>query len=775
MKIVGEAVPRLESRDKVTGSALYANDMESPRYLHGWLVTSPYAHAKIVSIDCSGALAVSGVQAVVTGADYPVLTGPLLADRPILAIDRVRYYGEPIAVVVGDTERIARLAAERIRAEFVPLPVVLSPTRALQSDAPLLHEDLEHYQRFKNVRPVPHTNIGNYIKIRKGDMRLGWEASEVIAEGMFAFDSSDHAAMEPRCSIAEAMPDGRIEIQTSTQDPFGMKREFERYFHVGESQIVIHVPLVGGGFGGKGSTQLEYIAYIASKACGGRPVKINNTRETDLISSPCHIGLEAKVKLGATCDGRLMAAEITYFFNTGGYTDTGATVTLAGAVDCTGPYRIDNVHCDSLCVYTNHPYATAFRGFGHSEALFCTERTMDKLARKLGMDPLELRLRNSIKPGDTSPTQAPLDSSNIGDLPQCIGKLKGMISWNGGGRVAVGGNKIRATGVACIWKNSSSSIDAGSGAIITFNHDGTMNLSVGAIEIGQGNRTAMAQILAQRMNVPVSQVHVKIEVDTGITPEHWKTVASISTMMAGRAVLDAAEDAIAGLKRNASLALNRSPDDLVVGFGKVYVKTDPAIHLEVRQVAIGYTYPNGSTVGEVVIGRGRYLAHGLSHLDPETGKGVTGEQWTLGAQAVEVEFDLRDCTYHILRAASVFDVGKVINAGTARGQVIGGMNMGLSFASREAFLFNREGAVLNPQLRTYKITRFGETPDYLAGFVETPFLKGPFGARGVGEHGVIGMPAALANALSVAAGVELDGLPLTPEFIWRRKGGRERS
>jgi CO/xanthine dehydrogenase Mo-binding subunit len=771
LSIIGKAIPRIESKDKVSGFAKYTNDIQSPNLLHGWLVTSPYSHADISSIDISKALEVSGVQNVITGDYFPVLTGGLLADRPPLAFKKVRYFGEPIAVVVAETEQIAKRAAELIRAEFVQLPVVHSPSTALQPEAPLIHKDLGSYQRYGPVYPVPHTNIGNHVKIRKGDMHVGLATSEVVVEGSYAFNTSDHCAMETRCSIVEVMPSGLIDIQTSTQDPFIIKRLFHRFFQVDESKVIVHVPFVGGGFGGKGSVQLEYIAYLASKACGGRPVKINNSRESDMVSSPCHIGLEAKVKLGATKEGKLTALEITFYFDTGGYTDGGAAVTQAAAIDCTGPYRIDNVWCDSLCVYTNHPYTNAFRGFGHTEATFCMERTMDLLAKKLQMDPLDLRLRNAIKPGDTTPTQAPLNESNIGDVTQCIVKLKGLIQWDEGQRIAVDRFKVRAKGMACVMKTSSSAIDTGSGATITINHDGTLNLSVGAIEIGQGNRTIMTQILAERMNISVNQVHIKMDVDTQITPEHWKTVASSSTMMVGRAVLDAAADVIAQLKQNTSIVLKRHQDDLEVGRGRVYVKDNPNIGLEIHEVASGYINPDGSASGEPVIGRGRYRVHQLTKLDPETGKGIPGPQWTVGAQAVEVEFDTRECTYRILKAASVFDAGKVINAATARGQVMGGMNMGLSFASREGFLYNKAGLVLNPQLRSYKLIRFGENPIYLVDFVETPFLEGPYGARGIGEHGTIGMAAALANALSLAAGVELNILPLTPELIWRYKGG----
>lgn len=772
LSIIGKSVRRIESKDKVSGFAKYTNDTQAPNQLHGWIVISPHAHAEIVSLDVTKALEVSGVHTVITGDDAPILTGALLPDRPPLAREKVRYYGEPIAVVVAETEQIAKLAADYIRAEFIELPVVNSPRDAIQTNAPLVHENLGNYQKIGSVYPVPHTNIANQVKIRKGDMQAGWTASEVVVEGAFAFNTSDHTAMEPRCSIVEVKPSGLVDIQTSTQDPFMIKRSFERFFQVEQSKVIVHVPFVGGGFGGKGSIQLEYLAYLASKACGGHPVKINNSRETDMVSSPSHIGLEAKVKIGSTQDGKLKAMEITFLFDTGGYSDAGPAVTQAAAVDCTGPYKVDNVWCDSLCMYTNHPYANAFRGFGHTEAAFCVERTMDLLAKKLHMDPMELRLRNVIRPGDTTPTQATLTRSNIGDLKQCILKLRNLIKWDEGQWTVVNHSKIRTKGMACVWKTSSSAMDTGSGATITCNQDGSLNLSVGSIEIGQGNRTIMAQILAERMKMPVAHIHVKMDVDTQITPEHWKTVASSSTMMVGRAVLNAADDVIAQLKHNASLVLERNPDQLEVSEGKVYVRDNPSMSLQIKKLVSGYTYPDGRASGEPVIGRGSYRVHNLSKLDPETGKGMPGHQWTVGAQAVEVEFDTRDCTYRILRAASVFDAGKVINEATANGQVMGAMNMGLSFATREGFLYNDAAIVLNPQLRSYKLMRFGGNPKYLVDFVETPFLEGPYGARGVGEHGTIGMAACLANALSLAAGCELNILPLIPELIWRTRGGR---
>lgn len=444
-------------------------------------------------------------------------------------------------------------------------------------------------------------------------------------------------------------------------------------------------------------------------------------------------------------------------------------ISRAAAIDCTGPYRIENVWCDSVCVYTNHPYATAFRGFGHSESSFAVERTMDMLASKLAMDPLEFRLKNAIQPGDTTPTQVRLNRSIVGDLPKCIGKLRQLIGWDEGSRTDVRGHKVRAKGVSCFWKTSTIDTDAGSGVILTINRDGTLNLNCGIVEIGTGTKTALTQIVAERMKMDVSRIQVEMEVNTRVSPEHWKTVASRGTFMAGRAALAAADDVIRQLRRIASVVLQILPEDLEVGGGRAYVKENPQTGMEIRELSHGHKNPDGSTIGGIIIGRGSYILRHLTNLDPESGKGRPGPEWTVGAEAVEVELDTRDFTYRIVKAVAVIDAGKVVNPMLARGQLMGGMSMGLSFASGESFVFTDQGVILNPQLRTYKVLHFGEHPDYLVDFVETPHTEAPYGLRGIGEHGVIGMPTALGNSLSLAAGVNLNRLPLVPEEIWRTK------
>jgi CO/xanthine dehydrogenase Mo-binding subunit len=772
MYIIGKGITRKDAFEKVTGQAKYTADFETNEMLHARLVISPYAHALIKNIDMSEAEKIPGVRAVITGQNLP-LTGEELQDRPPIATDRVRYQGEVIAIVVADNPYLAEQGAQAVNVQYEPLPVVNSPSEALKPDAPLLHPKLGEYKKIQGVYPEPGTNIATRTKIRKGNWEKGWAESEVIVEEHFAFRPSDHAAMETRCSFAQIHPNGMIEISSSSQAPFMIKRLIGQYFGISTGKIRVNTPLVGGAYGGKASTQLEILAYIATKEVNGRLVKILNTREEDMLTSPGHIGLEARVKLGSTKEGLLKVAELTYLWDGGAYSDKSIDLSRAGAVDCTGPYHIENIWCDSLCMYTNHPYAAPFRGFSHSEVHFAFERTMDVLAQKLNIDPLELRNKNAILPGHTTPTQVLLNSSTVGNLPKCISKLKELINWQEGQIKDLGNHRVRAKGISCIWKTSTIDPNATSAVILIFNPDGSINLISGVIEIGTATKTILAQMLAEKLKMDVNDIHVQMEVDTLNTPEHWKTVASRGTYMAGRAVLAAAEDIIRQLKNIASFILRAREDDLEVGYGKVYVRDDPKTSILIKDIAYGYTFPNGNTIGSQIIGRGNFVIRGMTYLDKETGAGRPGPEWTVGAEGVEIELDLRTYTYKVLKAVAVIDIGKVFNEKTAIGQVKGAMSMGLSFAARETFWFDDHGSVLNPQLRTYRPIRFGEHPKYVVAFVETPEIDAPYGGRGVGEHGLIGMPAALANSLSTALSVNVNYLPLIPELLWKIKRGEK--
>ncbi|KQL53861.1 aldehyde oxidase [Heyndrickxia shackletonii] len=770
MSGLGKSIIRKEALNKVTGNARYTNDIAFSHILETAFVRSPHAHAKILSIDISQAKRIHGVRAIITGENLP-MTGEDILDHPPLAYDKVRHYGEPVVMIVAEKKYQAKQAANFIKVNYSPLPVVNSPLEAMQQNSPLVHENLGKYEVMKGIYPVPSTNIANHTKIRKGNIDAGFSKCDVIVEKSYSFTQADHAAMETRCATAEITPSGIVIIHSSSQAPYLIKKSISSIFNIEEGKVDVHTPLVGGAYGGKAAIQLEYLAYIASRAVGGKPVKVLNSREEDLIMSPVHIGLTATVKIGCTSDGKIQAAKYTYLFDGGAYSDKGVDMSKSAGIDCTGPYNIENVWCDSYCMYTNHPYSTSFRGFSHSELTFAADRTMDILAKELNMDPIDFRLINAIKEGDTTPTQTPLTKSNIGNMTKCLKRLKELIGPNINYRQKIGNGKIRSLGISGLWKTSNIDSDAGSGAIITFNNDGSMNLNCGLVELGQGTKTALTQIIAERFKMDVDMVHVKMSVDTEITPEHWKTVASRGTFMVGRAVMDACNDAIAQFKHVAAKIFLVEEEDLEVGEGKVYLRANPVRSIPMAELAHGYKYPKGSAIGGEIIGRGKYILRNIVPIDPETGKGVPGPEWTVGAEAVEVEYDEENFTYELKRVFAVIDCGRLINPLLAKGQVMGAAHMGLSFATREKFDFSNKGEVLNPQLRTYHMLRYGENPEYIVDFVETPFLDSPYGIRGIGEHGIIGIPAALANSLSNAMEKELMILPLTPENLWRIKNG----
>lgn len=764
---IGRSIHRKEAWDKVTGRAKYTDDMPLTGVLTARLLTSPHAHARILRIDTSQARAVDGVKAIVLNENYPTLFGALLLDRPALAGDKVRYAGEPVAMVVARDEWTAEQAVRSIQIEYEPLQPVLSPSDALRPGAPVLHPQANSYKKSRqDIYPEPNSNIASRYRIQKGDASGCLSYSDVVVRQRFFLPPSDHLAMEVRAAQAEIAADGTVLITASSQSPYAVRTQIAEAFQIPPGQIQVRVPFVGGGFGGKAPVLLEILAYIASRSVNGQPVRVIIPREQDMALAPCRIGLEADIRLGADRDGLLRAAEITYWLDCGAYTDISPYMTKAIAVDCTGPYNIENLHCEALCVNTNHTFATSYRSFAHESYTFCIERTLDMLARKCGIDPLELRIRNAIRPGHLTPSQVPCTRSNLGDLPQCLQKVKLLSEWNGGAVVSVEQDTVRAKGAACLWKNENPPTNAISGALVTFNPDGSLNLNTGVVEMGSGGQTQLAQILAEKLKMDANQVHVVMPVDTRVSPEHWKTVASMTAYMAGNAVLRAADDIIVQLRNNGALALGCPPEEIEVAHGRVSMRGNPRAFIEFKDIVNGYQTKDGVSIGGPVLGRGGFMLKGLSMLDPLTGKGQPGPSWTVGAQVVEVEVDTKEFTYRILSASTVMDVGSVINPEAMRAMVAGGMAMGVSMASREAFTYDANGVLQAPTLRTYKLLHTGQEPDYRIGFVETPEEDSPYGVRKYSEHGIIGIPAALANALSAALGLEIFELPLLPEKLW---------
>lgn len=765
---IGKSIQRKEAWDKVTGKAQYTDDLPAIGILSARLFTSTCAHARILNIDISNALAVKGVKAILTGAECPELFGPLLQDRPALARDVVRYAGEPVALVVAKDGPTAEQAVRQIQVDYERLPVILTPSQALAKEAPVVHTQIDGYKKvLTDIYPEAGTNIASRYRMRKGNTADAFKRSDVIVEKHFFLPPSDHLAMEVRTARAEISSEGNVIITTSSQAPYSVRKQISEAFQIPSGKIQVHVPFVGGGFGGKAPVTLEILAFLASRSVGGKAVRLTIPREQDMACAPCRMGLEASIKIGADKEGLIQAADLTYWLDCGAYTDISPNMAKAIAVDCTGPYHIENLSCDTMCVYTNHTYVTSFRGFSHESYTFCVERVLDILARKCALDPLEFRIRNAIGPGSLTPSQVECTSSLMGDMAQCLHDIRQLSEWDGGNAILIKKDTVRAKGVACFWKTENPPTNAISGALITFNSDGSVNLNTGVVEMGSNGQTHLSQILAEKLKIDSSQVHVVMEVDTRTAPEHWKTAASLTAYMAGHAVLRAADDLLDQLRSNGSQALGCPASEIEVAHGQVFSKKDPERFIAFKDIVQGYKSPAGESIGEPVLGRGGFMMKGLSMLNPQTGRGKTGPEWTLGAQVVEVEADLRTYTYRIINASTVIDVGRVINPESMRAMIAGGMAMGISMASREAFIYDADGIPKMPNLRTYKLMHIGQEPDYRVGFVETPEIGSPYGVRSFSEHGIIGMPAALGNALSAAFEKQLVTLPLTPETIWR--------
>ncbi len=772
ISVIGSSVQRKEAWDKVTGKAAYTDDLPFVGMLSARLLTSIHAHAQILNIDTSAALTAPGVKAVVTGADCPLFFGPLLQDRPALARDVVRYAGEPVAMVVARTEPEAEEAARRIRVDYAPLPIVLMPSEAVKPGAPLVHQKVNGYRKvMKDVYPEAGTNIASRYRIRKGAPERAFPACDAVVRRRFSLPPSDHLAMEVRAARAEIAADGAVTIDTASQAPYSVRTQIAEAFLIPAGQIRVRVPFVGGGFGGKAPVMLEILAFLASRSVGGKAVRLTIPREQDMASAPCRIGLDAEIALGATRDGRILAAEMTYLVDSGAYTDISPNMAKAVAADGAGPYNIENLSLDALCVYTNHTYGTSFRGFAHESCTFCIERSMDELARALSMDPLAFRRINALRPSDLTPTQVRCTQSYLGDLPRCLEKVAQLSEWNGAAATEVKPGVVRAMGASCLWKTANPPTNAISGAMVTFNSDGSVNLNTGVVEMGSGSQTHLAQMLAEKLGLGIDQVHVVMSVDTKSAPEHWKTVASLTGYMAGHAVVRAADDIINQLRATGGEALSCAPEEIVVANGRVFWKKNPGRFILFKDIASGYKAPDGASIGEPALGRGGFMLKDLTPLDTQDGRGKTGPSRTVGAQAVMIEAALRTFTYRILSASTVMDVGNAVNPEAMRAMIAGGMAMGVSLASREGFRYDDNGVPVLPNLRTYKLLHIGQEPDYRVDFVETPDDGAPYGIRSYSEHGIIGISAALGNALAAAFGIDVSFLPLTPENLWRASGG----
>jgi len=762
---VGENKPRIDAREKATGAAIFADDLQfGAGLLHARILRSPHPHALIKSIDTSKAAALPGVKAVVTGKDYPGYLGLYLQDRHIFCRERVRYVGDPVVGVAAVTQELAEQALALIEVEYEPLEPVLDAEFGVSQAAPLIHPRLGEYEVANFILPEPGTNISNHFKIRKGDADGAWEQCAAIVERKYRIPHIQHVPIEPHVAIARVDETGQVTLWGSSQSPFAQRNLIAKALDISQSDMRVIAPYVGGGFGSKAGVSMESLAVAIALKVIGRPVKLLLTREEEFFTSFVRQGLVAYFKMGCDKDGKLLAMRNKFYWDGGAYTEYGVNITRASGYSSSGPYEVPNVKTDSYCVYTNHPVSGPMRGFGMPEMHAGLEQCIDELALQINMDPVEFRRRNCLKTGSILVTGSKMHPTG---LPECLERVASAIEW-GSQTTPPGKNKKRGKGLALMWKAPAMPPNAGSSAWVELAEDGTINIGVGGQDLGQGTFTVGAQMAAAALGVPYESVRVATPVDTRYSPYEWQTVASRLTWSMGNAIVNAARDARRQILELVSQAWEEDIENLDIINGTVVSYKSEREQPLKDLVIYGLPKPDDQGwMGGPIIGRGKFMPTYVTGLDPETGQGERAVvHYTTGAQAVEVEVDLDTGRVTVLRGASAFDVGRAINPEMVRAQMEGGFVQGLSSALFESLILEG-GVVRNPSFVDYRIATSTDAPTDIQSFIiEVPQDDGPWGARGIGEHSMVPTAPAIANAIYNAVGIRLEGPPFTAEKVY---------
>ena len=763
--IIGSDIPRVDVYEKVTGAALFTDDVQFGRnLLYARIKRSPHPHAKILSINTSKAEKLAGVRAVATGADYPKRNGLYLKDKHIFARDRVRFVGEPVAGVAAINEEIAEAALDLIDIEYEVLPAVFHPLDAIKPDAPIIHPDLGQYEVANFIFPKPGTNISNHFKVRKGNADAMWEQCEAVVHRQYYIPHIQHVPIETHVAVAKVGRTGKVTLWSSSQSPFAQRDLIAKVLGMSPSNVRVIAHYVGGGFGCKAGVTMESLPVALALKAVGHPVKLRLTREEEFYTNFVRQALAIELKMGCDKDGNILALENKMYWDGGASTEYGVNITRAGGYSCTGPYDIPNVKTDSYCVYTNNTIGGPYRGFGMSELHTGIEQCVDELADEIGMDKVAFRLLNAVQGGDILATGMIMHPTGV---KECIEKTALALDW-GKKNNSNSPNKCRGKGIAIMWKAPAMPPNPGSSATIKLNEDGTILLGVGGQEIGQGCFTVAAQIAAASLGVPVDTIQVTGPVDTDYSPYEWQTVASRLTWSMGNAVRKAALDARQQILETVSKAWDENIENLEIIDGIVISKSSER-EIPLKDFAV-YGIPKKDFegwVGGPIFGRGSFMPNYVTGLDKETGQGERAVvHYTTGAQGFEIEVDLDSGKIEIIHAVSAFDVGKAINPDLVRMQMEGGLVQGISSALFEQMIFN-EGKMQNPSFVDYRIATTMDLPRKVESIiVEVPQDDGPWGARGIGEHSMVPTVAALANAIFDAVGIRMDGPPFTAEKIF---------
>ncbi len=767
-KYVGQPVNKVDNLEKVSGAALYVDDIDfGPNLLFAQIVESPHAHAIINSIDTSEAEKFPEVLAVFTGKDFPYKFGLYMKDRYILAQDRARFVGEQVAVVVARTQKAAMKAAKLVKVDYKILPPILNQIDALKDDAEILHPDLENYTHVPWFFPKAKTNVAHLRKLRKGDVEMGFKEADLVLEETYTVPRYAHCAIEVHGAVAKFDYSNRLTVWASSQSPFTQRNLFSQALSslgISHKDVRVIAPHVGGGFGGKAGVTMEIIAAAVATKVKGNPVKVLWSREQEFYNTYQRLGVTTKLKIGVKKDGTITSLDHKLYWDAGAYVEYGANVVNAVGLSAIGPYRVPNVAIDSVCIYTNLPPGGPYRGFGYSEFLFGLESHMNQIAAKLGMDAVEFRKINAIKEGDTLAYGSYM---NANGLHQAIDAVKKEIEW-GKKEVSDDPKKAIGKGFSLFWKAPAMPPNASSSAFLKFNEDASMNILISGMDIGQGLLTVMAQIAAEVLTVPPSKIRVE-NPDTDRNPYEWQTVASHITWGTGNAVKKAAIDAREQIFDLIERTHKFKRESLYLEDEKVKCKDKPEFALQLSDFVInGIQMEDGTFKGGPIMGRGMFMPEFSStNADPETSQGgKPNVHYTVGAAAVKLEVDKETGKMKVLKVAEAVDCGKAINPDLVRTQIIGGIVQGLATVLYEDMRYDEKGKLLNPNFTDYKIPTMMDIPEEIVPIIiEVAQPDGPFGARGVGEHPMIPAAPMIANAVEDALGLRIKSMPITAEKV----------
>jgi len=724
--VIGHSVPRIDARDKVTGEAKYSGDLSMPGMLHMKILFAGRPHARITAIDTSAAEALPGVVAIFTAKDVPVNEyGLQKNDQPVLCgpgsgkdwMEVVRFEGDQVAAIVAETESIAARARDLVQVKYIDLPAVFDPEFGMAPDAAQVHPE------------ISDSNVCVHYKIRKGDVGAALAGADFIVENEYRTPFQEHAYLQPEAGLTYYDDDGLLTVACGGQWTHVDRAQVAHALALPEEHVRVIYPAIGGAFGGREDMSVQIVLALATMKLR-RPVKIVWTRQESIIGHCKRHPMTLRAKWGASKDGKLIAAEMQLIADCGAYMYTTNKVLGNATITSTGPYFIPNVKVDTYGVYTNNVPSAAFRGFGAPQALFMAELQMDKLAAKLGMDPVEFRRLNALKDGDTLGVGTPAPGRV--SIAECIEAAADRFNWSpkarGGGSVIKQAGVLSGRGFACGFKNVGFSFGYKENSWARVELHGKKDIAqvvlwhAGA-EVGQGTHTAMAQMAAETIGVPYSKVSM-VTSDSATMGNPGSASASRLTFMSGNAIRGAAQAALEKWKS------------------------------EERPAIAEYTY----------------YAPETTPFDPETGHSMPNFSYAYVAQAVEVEVDTETGLIRILRVVSADDVGKAINPDQVEGQIEGGVVQAQGYALMENFI-SRDGHILTDQLSTYLIPTVLDIPAKVESVIlEIAEPNGPFGARGLGELPLLPLAPAIAAAVHDAIGIWFHELPITPERVLRGLG-----